>query len=140
MLGVIENVVMSNFGAGIALPDAIPKVLPLEDNPIIKTTTFGDLGKQQLDGLDCRDCKFNNAGLVYGGGSWNLKNPTLSGTTTVSLVGAAANTLALLKFLSSIGKGVPGISFPQNAPIKQKAVAKKPFTTMQVTAPYIGLK
>ena len=130
---------VANAGTGVSIVGAIPSFIPLETTPIFEDFTFSNVG-QPLDGLDCRGCKFNDATLRYSGGAYNLENAKFSGTTRLVLDGAAANTLAFLKFLNGLSMGIPPASLPPNKPIKRKAIAKKPIPKIDFTAPFIGPK
>jgi hypothetical protein len=111
--------------------------LPIEKTPIFNYSTIAE-GSQQLDGFDCRHCVFKDVRLGYGGGAYHLEDATFSGTTSLVLTGAAANTVAFLQFMQGIAKGLPGVPAPSNRPIERKTIAKKTMTKMAVTAPFIG--
>ena len=134
-------IISGSISKGATIPVFIKGAVPVVPN-ILKTPVFTGFqatsGTQALDSLDCRDCFFDNATLTYGGGAFNLVGLKMTGTTTVKLTGAAANTYAFLKFMDRIGKGVEGVSFPRNRAIEQKTITKKPMTKMTVTAPFIG--
>jgi hypothetical protein len=129
----------SNLKTGVLIREAIPSFIPLENTPIFEDFTFSKTG-QPLDGLDCRGCKFNDVTLRYNGGAYNLENAQFTGTTRLVLGGAAANTLAFLKFLNGLSTGIPPASLPPNKPIKRKAIAKEPLPKIDFTAPFIGPK
>jgi hypothetical protein len=124
----------------VVIRGGIPVVPDIVKTPIFDQMEVSAGGVQALDSLDCRNCSFEDATLTYGGGAFNLVGLKTSGTTTVKLTGAAANTYAFLKFMEQIGKGVEGTgaNFPISRPIERKTVTKKPMTKMTVTAPFIG--
>ncbi len=130
---------VANAGTGVLIQGAIPSFIPLENTPIFEGYRFSNVG-QPLDGLDCHDCTFDNTVLRYGGGAFNLENVRFSGTTKLVLDGAAANTLAFLKFMNSLPTGVPLASPPPNKPIERKARAKNPLPKVDFTPPFIGPK
>jgi hypothetical protein len=127
-------------GKGVKIEGAIPQFIPLEATPIFNNFTISETESQDLDGLDCRGCTFSGALVRYNGGAFNLENANFSGTTELVLSGAAANTVAFLKFMDGLTKGVAPKSFPQNKPIHKKAVAKQALPKIDFTAPYIGAK
>lgn len=117
-------------------PYSMPHVPPLLG--ITVSNSVFDNGPQFLDGLNCEDCEFKDASLYYGGGSFQLKNIKVSGATRLTLVGAAANTEALLNFFHGLEDGeVPPASKP-GLPIKRTTVAKKPMTKLDFSPPFIG--
>ncbi len=137
---IINGVTVSGFGGeAIAIPGASPVFLPLENTPIVTDLNVFE-AKQSLDGLDCHNCTFANAKLRYSGGAFNFENVNFSGTTQLVLEGAAANTLAFLRFLNSLSTGIPLASPPQNKPIERKARAKKNLPQINFTVPFIGPK
>src|SRR6266404_1521008 len=73
-----------NGGTGAVIEGAVPVFLPLERTPIFDGTSIFNT-VQPLDGLDCRNCEFNNVTLQYWGGAYNLENAKFSGTTTLIL-------------------------------------------------------
>lgn len=146
---------VANAGTGVDHGGigSVPFFNTLDHMPIFKKYSFVSTG-QSLDGLNCEDCQFNNAGLRYGGGVLNLKGSTFSGTTELQLEGAAANTIALLEFLKAIPEGQLKYKLPiPNKPITRKFAstatpsptrgpipppAPAPPQKMDFTAPYIG--
>jgi hypothetical protein len=102
---------------------AVPAVPPI----LIHLNGFSSLSKaeQPLDGLDCKNCSFDNATFTYGGGSYQLTNCRFSGTTSVKLTGAAANALTFLSLLKAIGNN-EHLSIPRSdAPIEMLAIARR---------------
>lgn len=128
----------STFIGGIKILGAAPEVPPINKTPVFEGAIITSAHLQQLDGLDCRMCTFDNSALVYSGGAFNLKAAKFTGTTHISLAGAAANTVAFLQFMHGIDSGIPSASLPPSRPIERKAAAKKPMTNLDVTAPFIG--
>jgi hypothetical protein len=116
-----------------------PMFNSLSNLPILKKFTFFNI-PQRLDGLNCTDCSFDNAVLLYGGGAVDIKGSKFSGTTELRLEGAAANTITLLEFLNVIPAGRLKYKLPiPNKPIIRRATTQKP-QTMDFTAPFIGPK
>ena len=130
---------VSNSGTGVLIGGGIPAFIPLDRTPIFEDFNFSDVG-QPLDGLDCRGCTFKDTRLTYSGGAYHLENANFSGTTTLVLTGAAANTVALLQFMNGLARGMPSMSLPPRKPIQRKAIAKKPLPKIDFTAPFIGTK
>jgi len=128
---VISGGRVFGLGTGVLIGGAIPTFLSI---------TISGTSSQPLDGLDCRGCTFNDTVLKYSGGAYNLEGAKITGTTHLVLEGAAANTVAFLEFMHGIASGVPSASFPPNRPIERRAIAKKPMTKMDFTAPFIGAK
>lgn len=139
-------------GINISHIGATPIFNSLDHMPVLEDFTFASV-KQPLDGLNCTNCKFEDAALSYAGGVVNLRGSTFSGTTKLQLEGAAANTIALLEFLKAIPKGTLQYKLPINRPItKNFSSAPAPPTQrppaqaapvpqpkkMDFTAPYIG--
>jgi hypothetical protein len=87
---------ISSGGSGIERPELIPTVPGLGDTTF-QEESFSSTG-QQLDGLHCENCSFNNVTFVYGGGAYNLPQARPSDSRVV-LIGAAANTFKLLVVL-----------------------------------------
>lgn len=115
--------------------DAIPIVPPM---PHFHAVNMIITSPQTLDGFDCEGCGFKDAELRYGGGPFDLRFSNFSGTTHITLTGAAANTLALLTFFDGIQKGIPAAPSIPDQPIKKKITAKKPMTGLSLTPPFIG--
>lgn len=139
---VFDGTLFSN-GKGFKIEGAVPQFLPIDQTPVFENVTISnDIPlPQSIDGLDCRGCDFENVRLTYGGGAFNLENPRFSGTTTLTLTGAAANTVAFLKLMEQVGNGLPGLPndvLRPHTPVKRRFTAKKPMKHMTVTAPYIG--
>ena len=107
----------------IEIEGAVPSFISLERTLIFKRYVLEN-GTQHLDGFDCRECTFKNVALQYGGGAYHLENAKFSGTTSISLTGAAANTVAFLRFLQSIGRGIPGVSFPTDSQLLKRRSLK----------------
>jgi hypothetical protein len=133
-----------NSGTGAVIGGAIPIFRPLETTPIFDGVNIFNT-TQALDGLDCRNCAFDNVALQYWGGAYNLENAKFSGTTTLVLEGAAANTIAFLKFMDGLSVGTPPPSLPADKPVEKQsnipsipAIHKKPEPKIDFTAPYIG--
>jgi hypothetical protein len=129
--------VSANQG-GIVLRGAIPEVAPLENFPAIEK---GHVIKsiQQLDGLNCVDCTFDDASLTYGGGPFRFVNAKFSGATNLTFAGAAANTLALLRLLEAVPRSTAPTPYPPNEPINRTSVApKQPVPKIDFTPPFIG--
>jgi|ERR1039457_1260083 hypothetical protein len=118
--------------------NSVPIVPPLSN---LTLHSIGIVNEGQiLDGLTCEDCDFINANLMYGGGSFRLKNIKVSGTTRLTLTGAAANTEALLNFFKGIELGTVVPASTPEVPIKKATVAKKPMTKLDFTPPFIGAR
>jgi len=137
--GTISSSGFGNSGEGVHIEGAIPVFRDLESTPIFTDVQIFNT-KQSLDGLECHNCEFDNAKLRYSGGAFNLENVKFSGTTSVELGGAAANTIAFLEFLNSLSVGIPVASPTANKPIEKRAETKKPLPKISFTAPFIGPK
>jgi hypothetical protein len=122
------------WGPGFAA--SIPRVPPLPSGSQTGMLVSGM--PQSLDGLNCRNCKFVNSDLIYAGGPLHLEDIAVSGTTHITLQGAAANTLALLTFFNAIQEGVPATPNVPQQPIKKTSIAKKPMTELNFSPPFIG--
>lgn len=83
---------------------------------------------QQLDGLDCEDCSYNNVKFVYSGGAVNLVNPHLSGKTSLELRGAAANGQVMAAYLAALAGGKPPRPVMPNAPVLKTTTLSTPMT------------
>jgi len=129
----------TGHNTGVEIKGVIPAFPPIEKMPVFMQFLIAS-AKQPLDGLDCRGCTFDNVNLEYGGGAYNLEDPHFSGTTTLTLTGAAANTVGLLRLLEDIDHDIPGLptEFQPNKPVHKEATARKPITHMTVTSPYLG--
>jgi hypothetical protein len=129
----------TGVGMGMAGLEDIPKFEPLTTRPIFKNSTFTDEG-QVLDGLDCRSCAFKDARLVYGGGPFNLEDARFSGKVSLQLTGAAANTVAMLKFVGLLEQPNAPIVQPQNnKPIeRQSPIRRKPNHSIDFGPPFVG--
>jgi hypothetical protein len=114
----------------------VPTVPPLP-NIILHGGKFTGV-PQVLDGMDCTQCEFNDAALMYGGGAFRLQDIKVSGTTHLTLIGAAANTVALLNFLNGVEQGVPAPPSIPEQPIKKASPAKIPMTKLSITPPFIS--
>jgi len=115
---------------------AIPRVPPLPAS-VIQGAKFDD-GSQSLDGLNCSQCSFKDTELIYAGGSFRLQDIKVSGTTRLTLTGAAANTLALLSFLRGIEVGISVPPSKPQKPARIASIAKKPMTKLDFSPPFIG--
>jgi hypothetical protein len=123
-------------GTGVKMPGTIPTFIPLEQTPIFEDFTFSD-ESQDLDGIECTGCTFNNVTLRYSGGAYKLANATFTGTTRVELRGAAANTIAFLPLLQAIASGQRAEPPNPNRPVLKTATAKSAFQTSWAS-PYGG--
>lgn len=82
--------------------------------------TAANPAAQILDGLNCKGCTFSNAVLTYSGGAVRLEDMAFTGTTTLRLEGAAANTVALLELWKAINKGLPTApAVPSKPPVRR---------------------
>jgi hypothetical protein len=106
-MGIHESTIVSPVLAqGIELPNAIPAV-PSLHGITEENAHFGN-ERQQLDGLDCKNCRFDNASLEYSGGAFRLENATFAGPFRLTLKGAAANTAELLSTIPALANIAPG--------------------------------
>lgn len=133
--GIWSQITMSNI-VGIRplqnLED-IPKFDPLNSRPILKNGYFSK-EVQVLDGLDCRTCTFDNANLVYGGGPFNLENTQFTGQVSLQFVGAAANTIGMMKLTGLLKEEEAAIPQPEiNKPVVETTIIKR-----QKAAPKVG--
>ncbi|MBZ5668541.1 MAG: hypothetical protein LAO04_02280 [Acidobacteriia bacterium] len=118
--------------SGLGLPDAIPVVPPLSSIEV-RDSHFGT-EPQQLDGLNCKECTFDNVTLTYGGGAYHLENCRFSGTTRVVFTGAAQNALAVLPLIAAITSGNPNPNPPRPKETRI-AQAKAPITIVRWVSP-----
>jgi hypothetical protein len=129
-----------SVAAAVGIGGVIPQVRGFGPFvPIFKNEQFFNATAQQLDGLDCRDCNFRNVQFTYGGGVYRLVNAKFSGVTSISLVGAAANTLAFLQLLQGMSQGNATRAPSKNKPIVRQSVTKTKLK-IDFSAPYIGEK
>jgi hypothetical protein len=118
---------------GLSLPDTIPIAKELFGPTLHNMVVTGNL-VQQLDGLNCANCVFDNAVLTYGGGALNLTHPTFRKGIRIHLTGAAANTLvvvALVQELNRPNRPVPPSPF--KPPILRQAHITEPATIGLIT-------
>jgi hypothetical protein len=115
-------------------PAAVPVVKPLNPTLSVKNVGIRNSHSQQLDGLKCNQCRFEDATLTYGGGAFDLKNSSITGTTRLQLTGAAANTVALLDLL----RGIQVDSPPKMKDIERKAKVKRPINQLNFSPPFDG--
>jgi hypothetical protein len=73
--------------------------------------------------------------LEYSGGAYNLQNARFSGVTRVVLMGAAANTVAILPVLEAIVAGQKPKPANPNTPIIKTAAATTP-QLVSLVSPY----
>jgi hypothetical protein len=110
-----QTVTLAQSVSGITLdcngvPGCVPFGLPNKQpsvpglGPPMKNMGFVS-GMQPIDGLDCSGCFFENTTLLYSGGAFKLTDAKVNGNVRIEFSGAAANTLALLQFLTSLSKG-----------------------------------
>ena len=121
----------------IGIGGAIPEVPPLRHN-IVENFPFGngrDEVMQQLDGLECRNCSFNNVTLTYGGGEYDLRNISFVGKWELRLTGAARNTMQLVSFLQSM-KNAPRIM--PVPPAKDMPIIIEASTTEKITTDLVS--
>jgi len=97
LVGYIPIVPQSSFAAGTVLlagPGARPVVPRLSQMVLPGIRDFS--GSAQLDGLNCKDCTFNNVDWEYSGGAVSCENCRFSGTENLYVSGAALNTLNII--------------------------------------------
>jgi len=119
---------------GVAIEGSEPVFKSFLVFPKFDDFTFEDV-TQSLDGLDCTNCVFKDVRFEYAGGAYNLINCSFSGTTRVTLKGAATNTLAILPLLQAIMSGHPPDVPKPKAPMLKTATAQSP-VTINFTSPY----
>jgi hypothetical protein len=95
-----------------------------------------------LDGINFQYNVFKSPTFVYGGGAYSMRDAEISGTVNFQFIGAAANTVQLLKSLGLLGNSPPPSTpvVPQpNTPRTEKTVIK---TTIKgdFVSPYDGTK
>ena len=120
-------------GPGLEMPFAIPTVPPLR-HVVLEGNEFVGV-EQQLDGLNCKGCKFRDVVLTYGGGAYALSDCVFSGRVRIALSGAAGNTVAILPLLQAITVGKPPEAPKPKAPINKEATAKNTLT-VSFTTPF----
>lgn len=76
-----------------------PIVPPLPSTRIVGSRMAN--GVQQLDGLVCTNCVFENVVLTYAGGNFELSNPQFKNDVIIEFKGAASNGVELFKKLMS---------------------------------------
>jgi hypothetical protein len=114
-----------------AFADTVPKITGLGGRMVRLKVTGGS---QQLDGLDCQSCTFDDTLFTYSGGAFRFTDLALKGNWRVSLTGAAANTQLLLTLLHLTDKPqrpVPMLSF--KPPILQRAKLLTPVTITRIS-------
>lgn len=139
---ILENVgVVAGPNYAIGGLEDIPRFRPLNASPILKSVQVLG-GHQILDGLDCRSCSFQDAQLSYGGGPFNLQDAHFSGSVSLTLEGAAANTVNMLNFLNLLQKPTGPIVSPKaNKPIIHRAIVKRsPTAPINFGPSFIGNK
>jgi hypothetical protein len=130
----ISSIVQSASATmGIVNEAAIPKVAPLQ------SITFSGAHLtnvvQPLDGLDCRDCTFQNVTFEYSGGAFNLSHARISSPMRVIFKGAAANALQVLALVEALNSRVkPAPTVPENPKIE--AATKKYTILADIVSPY----
>lgn len=112
---------------------AVPVVPPLSN-----VTSAGNLirGNFLLDGVNSEGDTFDNATIVYGGGSFRLIQPKfLGGPIRLRLVGAAPNTGYLTTFLQLVEAGRHPTPSVPGKPLEQLVQIKRA-TTADLISPY----
>jgi hypothetical protein len=115
----------------VNISDAIPAVPALRHIVFTKGAFTG--GTQQLDGLECESCLFDNVTFTYGGGAVRLVNPSISGPIRVELTGAAANTVAVIQYLQAIDANRQPAPINPRTPILKSATARRVFKADFIT-------
>jgi len=132
--------VQGGFVDVLGLRGSIPTFPALNTRPIVKNSYFSR-EPQILDGLDCRTCTFDNANLVYGGGPFNFEATQFTGQVSIQFVGAAANTIGMLKLTGLLKEPNAPIQQPEtDKPVPSTTVVKRQHTAPKVSfgAPYLG--
>lgn len=111
---------------GVALPKDLIPVVPALRGTSLKDAHVDNV-VQQLDGLECERCSFNNAALEYSGGPVRLANMSVSGNTRLKLKGAAANTIVVVTYFQAIAAGQPVKPVVPRNPITRVANVKDTF-------------
>lgn len=117
-------------GPFLSFPDAIPRVPPLAGT--VTDSSFAN-GEQQLDGLDCTRCTFENVVLSCAGGVFRLKDMSIKGRLRVDFKEPAKNTIKLLALLEAL----PTHDKPTSSESKDKEVFVKQATTATWISPSI---
>ncbi|MGO9454395.1 MAG: hypothetical protein ACLQDV_25600 [Candidatus Binataceae bacterium] len=94
LTGIQTSTSAEAAGSIINAPNMIPVVPLLGRNWTTLTLRAGAI--QQLDGFECRECKFEDATFTYGGGGFHLEEGDFVGPRHLILTGAANNTARLL--------------------------------------------
>jgi hypothetical protein len=87
-----------------------------------------------LDGMNCEECILTNGRIQYWGGAVHCKNCAVDpGTTTLELMGAAANGIIVLNSFQNLA--TPN---PHKAPTLAlvKTITAKESTDLEIPAPY----
>lgn len=141
--GLPRSRISASSAIGYAVPlelsdPVTPRILNINWEPIVEGTRLSG-GTMRLDGLDCRKCILDEAHLIYGGGAFNLEGTTFSGTATIEYTGAAANTLAMVQLMHSLGIGEPSIPPPSGQAIKRRTQTKPvPKQTFDFRPPFVS--
>lgn len=117
----------STLTQAISVPrNSVPVVPPLSN---ITSAGNSIRGTFLLDGVNSEGDTFENATIVYGGGSFRLIQPKFSGgQVRLQLVGAARNTAYLTTFLQLVEAGQhPKPAVPQK-PLEQLVQIKQAIT------------
>jgi hypothetical protein len=118
--------------------DFSPVIPPGSSNVNVGDVILG--GPQVLDGFTCQNCIFEDTALAYGGGEFHLMGSTFSGKTTLTLFGAAQNTVALLEFLNSLEKGHNPEPVKPSVPAITVHKIPKPMTHVDIASPQVGAR
>jgi hypothetical protein len=118
---------------GLIVSGLIPTIPGL--GPRIESLNLDATG-QDLDGLNCGECVFNNAALTYSGGAFRMDKASFSGTTRLTLKGAAANGVAMVPLMIALARGQKPAPPRSNVPIIKTAITKETITNVAWQSPY----
>jgi hypothetical protein len=121
--------------ARILVVEGAEPVIPPWRGMTVEDNVFSGV-TQQLDGVSCIDCTFDNATLEYAGGAYALIRPKFSGPIRINFKGAAANAINLQAFLASLNTGRTLPPATPRQPIPQIARLTKPITNGDLLSPY----
>jgi hypothetical protein len=115
----------------LAISNYVPVVYPTMF--MARNIDFGT-SAQIIDGMSCENCNFEGTTLIYGGGTFQLKNPNHVNVGNLHLIGAAANTAALLVYLGVIPQGPkPTPTLPPDRPVLANLTSVTPHLDFSAT-------
>jgi hypothetical protein len=126
--------IQTSTWAQVGPPLGSVPVVPALKESVLEDSIMRNSSGQQLDGLECMNCVFDNVGFTYSGGAFRLVNPRFINGMRIHFGGAAANTavvLALLQALNNPQRPVPPPAF--KPPAVESASLRAPATIELIT-------